>query len=153
MVRSKTIEIAVGLFILLGCLALIFLALRVSGLSVSTGQQSYTIYANFDDVSGLKTRAQVSIAGVTVGKVTAITLNPKTFQAKVSMAIDKDVKLTDDSSAAILTAGLLGEKYIGLSEGADEAYLKNGGTIYDTQSALVLEKLIGQFLFDKAKAG
>jgi len=147
--RMRYLEILVGLFILAGFAALLLLALRVSGLTLSSDKESYRIYANFDNIAGLTTKARVSMAGVTIGRVTAIELDRNSFTGRVIMQIDKTVNnLPVDSSAAILTAGLLGEKYIGIAVGGDDELLKNGDTIHDTQSALVLEDLIGKFLMN-----
>ena len=135
--------------LLAGILALLLLALRVSGLSASTTNDSYKLYANFDNIAGLTVRAKVTMAGVTIGKVTAIDLDHDTFAARVTMDVDKRVNnLPSDSTASILTAGLLGEKYVGISVGGDDQLLKDGGTIHDTQSSLVLEDLIGKFLLN-----
>ncbi|MFJ5299673.1 outer membrane lipid asymmetry maintenance protein MlaD [Pseudomonas sp. SLFW] len=147
--QNRTLETGVGLFLLAGILALLLLALRVSGLSASTTNDSYKLYANFDNIAGLTVRAKVTMAGVTIGKVTAIDLDHDTFAARVTMDVDKRVNnLPSDSTASILTAGLLGEKYVGISVGGDDQLLKDGGTIHDTQSSLVLEDLIGKFLLN-----
>ena len=149
--RMRVLEISVGAFILAGILALIGLALNVSGLTMSTSNGSYTVYARFENIGGLTPRAKVTMSGVTIGKVTQIDLDTEQLVAKVAMEIDGDVDfLSIDSSAAILTAGLLGEQYIGVTVGAEEEYLQNGDFIEDTQSALVLEELIGKFLFNEA---
>ncbi|EAR61069.1 outer membrane lipid asymmetry maintenance protein MlaD [Neptuniibacter caesariensis] len=149
--RMRVLEISVGAFILAGILALIGLALNVSGLTMSTSNGSYTVYARFENIGGLTPRAKVTMSGVTIGKVTQIDLDTDELVAKVAMEIDGNVDfLSIDSSAAILTAGLLGEQYIGVTVGAEEEYLKNGDFIEDTQSALVLEELIGKFLFNEA---
>lgn len=146
--RNRTLEISVGLFLLAGLFALLLLALRVSGLTV--GQtDTYRVYAYFDNIAGLTVRSKVALAGVTVGKVTAIDLDRDSFTGRATLEIYKDVDMLPiDSTASILTAGLLGEKYIGLSQGGEEEVLKDGDTIYDTQSALVLEDLIGKFLMN-----
>ena len=146
--RNRTLEISVGLFLLAGLFALLLLALRVSGLTV--GQtDTYRVYAYFDNIAGLTVRSKVALAGVTVGKVTAIDLDRDSFTGRATLEIYKDVDMLPvDSTASILTAGLLGEKYIGLSQGGEEDVLKDGDTIYDTQSALVLEDLIGKFLMN-----
>ena len=145
--QMRTIEIVVGAFILAGLISLAILAIRVSGFSVGTASETYTIYAKFDNVSGLVVRSKVTVAGVIVGHVAQITLDDKTFEAVVKMDIDSNVNnLSKDTTAAILTEGFLGGKYIGLTVGADDQMLKNGDTITDTQSAVVLENLIGQFL-------
>ncbi|MEH6576374.1 MAG: outer membrane lipid asymmetry maintenance protein MlaD [Amphritea sp.] len=149
--RIRGVELGVGIFMLAGCIALMLLALNVSGLSLSENQKSYKIYALFDNIGGLTARSKVTIAGVHIGQVTSITLDKDQLMARVEMEIHEDVDyLTLDSSAAILTAGLLGEKYIGITTGAEDEMLRNGDFIEDTQSALVLEELIGKFLFSKA---
>lgn len=150
--RRGLLDFIVGLFILMGILALVFLAFRVSGLTHYTSSDFYTVRANFDNVGDLKVRAPVTIAGVKVGQVSAIDLNPVTFRAAVYMQINKrEDKIPIDTSASILTAGILGSNYIGLSPGYDEAVLKNRGEITTTHSALILENLIGQFLFNMKK--
>ncbi|MDC6379617.1 outer membrane lipid asymmetry maintenance protein MlaD [Pseudomonas sp. 15A4] len=147
--QNRTLETGVGLFLLAGILALLLLALRVSGLSASATNDSYKLYANFDNIAGLTVRAKVTMAGVTIGKVTAIDLDHDTFTGRVTMEVDKRVNnLPSDSTASILTAGLLGEKYVGISVGGDDQLLKDGGVIHDTQSSLVLEDLIGKFLLN-----
>lgn len=147
--QNRTLEIGVGLFLLAGILALLLLALRVSGLSPTTNTDTYKLYAYFDNIAGLTVRAKVTMAGVTIGKVTAIDLDHDSFTGRVTMQVEKRVNnLPTDSTASILTAGLLGEKYIGLSVGGEETLLKDGGTIHDTQSSLVLEDLIGKFLLN-----
>ncbi len=146
--QTRTLEIGVGLFLMAGLLALLLLTLRVSGLSVSSGE-TYKLYAYFDNIAGLTVRSKVTMAGVTVGKVTAIDLDRDSYTGRVTMEIEKQVNnLPEDSTASILTAGLLGEKYIGISVGGEELVLAEGGTIHDTQSALVLEDLIGKFLLN-----
>lgn len=148
--HSKTLEVSVGLFMLAGIVSLIVLALNVSGLTLSQSKQTYTIYASFENIGGLTARSKVTVAGVGVGRVVDIRLDKDEFSAIVEMAIESDYnQFTTDTTAAILTAGLLGEKYIGLIPGADEEFLAQGDMIMDTQSALVLEELIGQFLFNK----
>ena len=147
--QNRTLETGVGLFLLAGILALILLALRVSGLSASANHDSYKLYANFDNIAGLTVRAKVTMAGVTIGKVTAIDLDRDTFMGRVTMEVEKRVNnLPTDSTASILTAGLLGEKYVGISVGGEQALLKDGSVIHDTQSALVLEDLIGKFMLN-----
>lgn len=145
---SRTVEIIVGAFILLGIAAISFLALQVSGLGLAGyGADTYQISARFNNVGGLAPRAKVNIAGVTVGQVTAIHLDPVSVRAVVDMAIRKDVDyLTSDSIAAIKTAGVLGEQYISISVGGAPDILAEGDTITDTQSALVLEDLIGKIM-------
>ena len=149
--RSKRTELFVGSFILLGILAFVYLAVQVSGLAFTDKKDTYQIVARFDDIGGLSNRAKVTIAGVTIGSVESITLDKELYMGLVTMNIDSDVNnIPTDSSIAILTSGLLGEKYLGLSIGADDEMLTDGGEIFDTQSALVLDTLISQFLF---KAG
>lgn len=147
--QTRTLEIGVGLFLLAGLLALLLLALRVSGLTVGNSTDSYRLYAYFDNVAGVTVRGKVTMAGVTIGKVVAVDLDHDSYRGRVTMEINKGVdNLPDDSTASILTAGLLGEKYIGISVGGDDKMLKDGGVIHDTQSALVLEDLIGKFLLN-----
>ena len=147
--QNRTLEIGVGLFLLAGILALLLLALRVSGLAPTASTDTYKLYANFDNIAGLTVRAKVTMAGVTIGKVTAIDLNREDFTGRVTLQLEKRVdNLPTDSTASILTAGLLGEKYIGISVGGEDAVLKDGGVIHDTQSSLVLEDLIGKFLLN-----
>ncbi|AXA66026.1 MULTISPECIES: outer membrane lipid asymmetry maintenance protein MlaD [Pseudomonas] len=147
--QTRTQEIGVGLFLLAGVLALLLLALRVSGLTMSDHHDTYKVYAYFDNIAGLTVRSRVTMSGVTIGKVTAIDLDRNSYRGRVTMLIDKQVdNLPTDSIASILTAGLLGEKYIGISVGGDEQVLKEGSTIRDTQSSLVLEDLIGKFLLN-----
>jgi phospholipid/cholesterol/gamma-HCH transport system substrate-binding protein len=148
---GKNLEISVGAFVLAGILALVVLALNVSGLSYRADDQSYYLYARFENLAGLSERAKVSLSGVTIGRVLEIKLDTEDYVAVVKMAIDKSVPLTTDTSASILTAGLLGEKYIGLSVGADDELLINADEIDDTQSSIVLEELIGQFLFSRSE--
>lgn len=147
--RNRTLELTVGLFILVGLLALLALALRVSGLTMGVASDSYKVHAHFDNVAGLTPRARVTMAGVTIGQVTRIDFDKNRYTGRVEMAINGDIKtLPADSTASILTAGLLGEKYIGISVGGEEDMLTEGSEIYDTQSALVLEELIGRFLLN-----
>ncbi len=146
--QQRKIEIAVGVFILLGLAAMAFLALQVSGLSLNAAKRdTYRISASFNNVAGLTARAQVQVAGVQVGHVTGIHIDPLTVRAVVDMAIDEEVDyLTSDSIASIKTAGVLGEQYISIAPGAEPDILGEGGVIYDTQSAMVLEDLIGKFM-------
>lgn len=150
--NSKKLELAVGAFMVAGAITLILLAFKVSGLSYQAENSTYNITARFENISGLGERAKVSMSGVTIGRVTNIRLDTKDYVAVVTMAIDKSVPLSTDTSASILTAGLLGEKYIGLTVGAEEETLQDGDKIEDTQSAIVLEELIGKFLFSKSAA-
>ena len=147
--RIRAVEISVGVFLLAGMLALLLLALRVSGLTVANNADTYKLVAHFDNISGLTTRAKVTMAGVAVGKVVAIDFDTETYTGKVSMEMQSRVNnLPIDTTASILTAGLLGEKYISLSVGGEDEVLKDGDVIYDTQSSLVLEELIGKFLMN-----
>ena len=149
--RIRGVELAVGVFMLVGALSLAVLAINVSGLGLSKQEGSYKVYALFENVGGLTARSKVSMSGVTIGQVSAIRIDPERLMAVVEIEMNGDVDyLTVDSSATILTAGLLGEKYIGITTGADDEVLTEGGYIEDTQSSLVLEELIGKFLFNKA---
>ena len=147
---KRSIETLVGLFVLLGMAGLVFLALKAANLASFSGGDTYAVLAKFDNIGGLKVRAPVRSAGVTVGRVASITLDSKTYQGVVRLEVDTKVQFPKDSSARILTAGLLGDQYIGLEPGADEKNLAAGDVITQTQSAVVLESLIGQFLFNKA---
>lgn len=147
--QMRTVEISVGAFMFAGIISLMVLAVKVSGVNPGTDTNTYSIFARFDNVGGLVVRAKVSVGGVIVGKVTEIELDQEDFVARIKMDIDADVnRLTTDTTAAILTEGLLGGKYVGLVVGADEEYLKDGDEISDTQSAIVLEELIGEFLMN-----
>ena len=147
---KRGIETLVGVFVLLGMAGLVFLALKAANLGSVGGGDAYVLTANFDNIGGLKPRAPVRAAGVTVGRVKAIVLDPKTFQGVVTLDIDKSYVFPKDTAAKILTAGLLGDQYVGLEPGGDDANLAAGETIAQTQSAVVLENLIGQFLTGKA---
>lgn len=148
--RIRALEISVGALILAGMLAMVALAINVSGLNLSQKSGGYSVYARFDNIGGLTDRAKVSMSGVQIGQVTAIRIDRKRLMAEVEMQIFDDVDyLSIDSSAQILTAGLLGEKYIGITPGFEDDLLENGMTIEDTQSALVLEEIVGKFLFNK----
>ena len=150
---KKGTETLVGLFVLLGLAGLVFLSLKAANLASFGSRDSYTVSARFDNIGGLKARSPVRSAGVTIGRVTSIGLDNKKFQGLVVMDIDKGVQLPRDSSAKILTSGLLGDQYIGIEPGGDEKNLAAGEEIKQTQSAVVLENLIGQFLFNKAAEG
>jgi len=152
MQRSKH-DVWVGLFVLLGGVAILFLAMKAGNLLSISFEQTYTVNARFDNIGGLKPKAAVKSAGVVVGRVTAIHFDDKTFQATVEMDIHKSAAFPKDTSAKILTSGLLGEQYIGLEPGYDEKPLAQGDAIKTTQSAIVLENLISQFLFSKAADG
>jgi phospholipid/cholesterol/gamma-HCH transport system substrate-binding protein len=149
---ARKIETLVGVFVILGIAAIVFLALKAANLASFGQTNGYRVTAKFDNIGGLKPRAPVRSAGVTVGRVVSITLDPKSYQGVVTLEIDNDVQFPKDSSAKILTAGLLGDQYIGIEPGADEKNLESGGRIGQTQSAVVLENLIGQLLFDRADA-
>lgn len=152
--NKKSTEIFVGLFVVLGALSLLFLALKAANLaSFASGGDSYTLTARFDNIGGLKARAPVRSAGVNVGRVTSVRLDPQTYLGVVTLEVNKGVQFPKDSSAKILTSGLLGDQYIGIEPGGDLKNLAPGDVITQTQSAVVLENLIGQFLFNKAADG
>lgn len=151
---TRTIEIGVGLFVAAGLAALLVLAMKVSNLSAFEGAGGYTVSAHFDNIGGLKVRAAVTAGGVRVGRVTAIDYDSSTYEAVVAMRIDARYdRLPEDTSASIYTAGLLGEQYIALEPGGSERYLADGAAIRLTESALVLERMVGQFLFNQAADG
>ena len=151
--NRSTLDLWVGIFVTIGIAAILFLALKVGNLLTLSNEPGYRISAAFDNIGGLKVRAPVKAAGVVVGRVEQIHLDPQSYQAVVSMRIDQGYQFSRDTIASILTSGLLGEVYIGLDTGGDTQVLADGGRIGKTQSAVVLEKLIGQFMFDKASAG
>jgi len=151
--NRTNLDLWVGLFVALGIGAILFLALRVGNLVTFGTAPGYRIEAHFDNIGGLKLRAPVKAAGVAVGRVESVQLDPKTYEAVVTLRIDQGYEFTADTIASILTSGLLGEVYIGLDAGGDTRMLANGERIKKTQSAMVLEKLISQFMFDKAQAG
>ncbi len=154
MANPRTLEIWVGVFVAAGIAALFMLTMRVSNLSGVLDEGGYVLTARFENISGLKERSPVTMAGVNIGRVTKIGFDPRTYQAIVTMRIDNRFdNLPRDTSAAIFTAGLLGEKYIGMEPGGSDEVLKPGNEIELTQSSLVLEQLIGQFLFNKAAEG
>jgi phospholipid/cholesterol/gamma-HCH transport system substrate-binding protein len=148
--NRRSIETLVGLFVLLGLGALVFLALKAANLASFGERKGYTITAKFDNIGGLKPRAPVRSAGVVVGRVKSVSLDGKTYQGLVRMEIEDHVRFPKDTSAKIQTAGLLGDQYIGLEPGAADQMLKGGDIITQTQSAVVLENLIGQLIFNKA---
>ena len=152
MQRSKN-DIWVGLFVLIGAVAILFLALQSANLLSLNFQKTYQVSAKFDNVGGLKPKAAVRSAGVVVGRVENIVFDDKSFQARVTLAMESRYTFPKDSSLKILTSGLLGEQYLGLEAGADEKTLAAGDAISSTQSAVVLESLISQFLYSKASAG
>lgn len=146
------VELWVGVFLLLGIAGLIFLAFQVSGLAQSSMSHGYEMKASFENVGGLKVRAPVQIAGVVVGRVTNISLNSETYQAVATIMIDDHYSIPNDSTASILTQGLLGSNYLGIAPGYSSVNYKAGETIQRTNSALILEQLIGQFLFNMKKS-
>lgn len=148
--NKKGIEALVGFFVLLGVAALVFLALKAANLASFNGGETYTLTAKFDNIGGLKVRSPVRSAGVTVGRVVSIALDPKTFQGVVTLDMQKSMPFPADSSARILTSGLLGDQYVGLDAGPGEKNFASGDTIRQTQSAIVLESLISQLIFSKA---
>jgi phospholipid/cholesterol/gamma-HCH transport system substrate-binding protein len=148
-----TLDLWVGIFVTIGLGAILFLALKVGNLTSFGSAPGYRVEARFDNIGGLKLRAPVKAAGVAVGRVELIRLDPATYQAVVTLKIDRGYEFTTDTIASILTSGLLGEVYVGLDVGGDTKMVGDGGKIGKTQSAVILEKLVGQFLFDKAAAG
>ena len=146
--KKRILEFWVGLFVLLGVVAIAFLSFRVAGGDAmgSNNTATYTVYAEFTDIGGLKVKAPIKTAGVLVGRVDSIQLDPKTYQAKVSLNLSNQYQFSSDVSAQILTSGLLGEQYIGLMQGGDEENLTAGDTITLTNSAMVLENLLGKFM-------
>ena len=149
MQRSKN-DVWVGLFVLIGAAAILFLALQSANLLSLNFQSTYVVTAKFDNVGGLKPKAAVRSAGVVVGRVDKIVFDDKSFQARVVLAMEKRYTFPKDSSLKILTSGLLGEQYLGIEAGADDQVLASGDSISSTQSAVVLESLISQFLYSKA---
>lgn len=148
--QRTTMDLWVGLFVVMGVIALMILSLKVGNLNAYNPSQSYLITGNFENIGGLKIRAPVKSAGVVVGRVTDIQFSTQTYDALVTMSLDSRFTFPKDTFASILTSGLLGEQYIGLAAGGDEAILKDGDKIIKTNSAMVLEELIGRFMFDKA---
>jgi len=151
--ERSTMDLWVGIFVIIGFGALLFLALKVGNLSVGTTGATYTVIARFDNIGGLKGRAPVRASGVVVGRVSAIAFDNTRYEANVIVTLDAKYKFPKDTTASILTSGILGENYVGLDAGGDSEMLKDGDKIQITQSAVVLERLIGQFLFDKAQQG
>jgi len=149
-----TIDLWVGIFVAAGVVALMVLALKVGNASTTLNMgDTYRIYAQFENIGGLKPRAPVKSAGVVVGRVAEIQFDSKSFTARVTLNVDRRYPFPKDTSVSILTSGLLGEQYVGLEAGGDDVMLKDGETVQLTQSAVVLEKLIGQFLYNKAAEG
>ncbi len=151
--EKKRVEMLVGFFVLLGALALVFLSLKAANLASFSLDSTYSLTARFDNVGGLKIRAPVKSAGVTVGRISSIVFDDKNFQGVVKLDIDSRYRFPTDTSAKILTAGLLGDQYIGLEPGADDKNLQPGESIKITQSAVVLENLIGQLIYNQAAEG
>ena len=151
--NRATLDLWVGIFVAVGVGAILFLALKVGNLVSFGAPPGYRITANFDNIGGLKLRAPVKAAGIVVWRVESVRLDPASYQAVVTMKIDQGHEFTADTIASILTSGLLGEVYIGLDAGGDSKMLADGGKVMKSQSAVVLEKLIGQFLYDKAAGG
>jgi len=151
--KRQTLDLWVGVFVALGILATIFLSLQVANITMLRKGPAYQVNAEFDNVGGLKVRAPVKSAGVTVGRVSAINYDGEQHKAVVAVAIDSNYQFSTDSSMSILTSGLLGEQYIGLQSGSDTEMLQDGDLVWLTSSALVLENMIGQFLFSKAAEG
>lgn len=150
--NRAAIDLWVGIFVALGFGAILFLALKVGNLLTLDGTPGYRLEASFDNIGGLKLRAPVKAAGVVVGRVEGVRLDTKTYEAVVTLRIDREYQFSKDTIAAINTSGLLGEVYVALDAGGDSAMLKDGDRVTKTQSAIVIEKLIGQFLFDKASS-
>ncbi|WP_108647354.1 outer membrane lipid asymmetry maintenance protein MlaD [Polynucleobacter rarus] len=148
--KKNILDFWVGLFVLIGFAALLFLALKAGNMSTFSFSKTYSVSAVFDNIGGLKPRAPVKSAGVVVGRVASIDFDDKNYQARVTLNIDEKFHFPKDSSARILTSGLLGEQYIGLEAGGDEKVLSENSKITQTQSAIVLESLISQFLYSKA---
>ena len=151
--KKTALDLWVGIFVIAGVGALLFLALKVGSMSAVKASDGYEVVAAFDNIGGLKARAPVKSAGVVVGRVSDISFDSQAYEALVTLRIDKRYAFPRDTSAAILTSGLLGEQYIGIEAGGDSVKLKDKDRIKITQSAMVLENLIGQFLYGKAQEG
>ena len=151
--NRKVMDLWVGVFVAISFAALLFLALKVSNFSASSFASTYQLTARFENIGGLKVRGPVKSAGVLVGRIADIRFDPQTYEAVVTMNVDGRYRFPKDTFASIYTAGLLGEQYVGFDVGGDEKMLQPGDTIAKTQSAVVLEKLISQFLFSKAADG
>jgi len=151
--RKSAIDVWVGIFVAIGLLAAFFLALKVGNMNAVSFQPTYTITARFDNIGGLKPRAPVKSAGVVVGRIADIRFDDTTYQATVTMTLERSYQFPKDSAAKILTSGLLGEQYVGLEAGGSDQMLAQGNMITQTQSAVVLENLISQFLYNKAADG
>lgn len=148
MKRKVDLELVVGVFLLIGIVSLAYISIKLGKLEV-LGSKGYTVTAGFDNDGGIKPGASVEIAGVTVGRVTGVRLDPESYQAVVAMQINSGIKLQDDAIASIKTKGLIGEKFVQITPGASEKIIRNGGTIRDTESAIDIESLISKFVFGK----
>jgi phospholipid/cholesterol/gamma-HCH transport system substrate-binding protein len=154
MQQTRSVEIGTGLFVLLGMSALFFMTTQTTGGQKFSASETFEVEASFENVGSLKARAPVAMSGVTIGRVTSVTFDPATLEAKVKLIIDSQyAQIPDDSDASILTSGLLGSQYIGLQAGGSDTFLENGSEIYFTQSAIVLENLIGKFLVNSGSGG
>jgi len=154
MQQTRSVEIGTGLFVLLGMSALFFMTTQTTGGEKFSASETFEVEANFENVGSLKPRAPVAMSGVTIGRVTEVVFDPVALEAKVTLIIDSQYsQIPDDSDASILTSGLLGSQYIGLQAGGSDTYLENGSEIYFTQSAIVLENLIGKFLVNSGSGG
>lgn len=154
MQQTRSVEIGTGLFVLLGILALFFLTTQTIGGDTFSASDTYEVEALFENVGSLKARAPVAMSGVTIGRVTSVTFDPESLEARVKFVIDSQYnQIPDDSDASILTAGLLGSQYIGLQAGGSELYLEDGSEVLFTQSAIILENLIGKFLVNAGSSG
>lgn len=151
--NRTTLDLWVGIFVAMGLGAIVFLSLKVGNLATFKSEAGYHLEARFDNIGGLKVRAPVKSAGVVVGRVEQIRLDPKTYEAIATLRIEPTFQFTKDTIASILTSGLLGEQYVGLEVGGDTVMLKDGDRVAKTQSAVVLEKLVSQFMFGKAAEG
>lgn len=149
--KRVTIDLWVGIFVAIGLVSVAFLSLKVANLTGVSGESTYNVYADFDNIGGLKVKAPVKSSGVVVGRVAKIELNKDTYQAHVTLALNTQYQFSNDASVEILTAGLLGEQYIGVTQGGDETVLKEGGRFTLVSSAMVLEQLIGKFMTSMAE--
>jgi len=154
MQQTRSVEVGTGLFVLLGMSALFFMTTQTTGGEKFSASDTFEVEASFENVGSLKPRAPVAMSGVTIGRVTGVVFDPVALEAKVTLIIDSQYdQIPDDSDASILTSGLLGSQYIGLQAGGSDTYLENGSEIYFTQSAIVLENLIGKFLVKSGSGG
>ena len=149
--EKKSIDLWVGVFVAIGLVSVTFLSLKVANLTTAGSGATYSLYAEFDNIGGLKVKAPIKSSGVVVGRVTKIELNQDSYRARATLALNSEYQFSRDTSAEILTAGLLGEQYIGVTQGGDEDVLKEGDRIAITSSALVLEQLIGKFMTSMAE--